>query len=413
MDYFNYKNNTLYTEDVSIEQICNEIETPFYCYSKETIIRHYNVFADSFAGFPNKKICYAVKANCNPSVLKILAELGSGADVVSMGEIKLALEAGIKPKNMVFSGVGKTYKEIEFAIKSGIFQFNIESEDEVFDIDEIAGKLGKTANIAIRVNPNVQADTHAKITTGTYENKFGINYDEVKDLCVKIDELENINLQGLSIHIGSQITKLDAFEKAFAKIVVLYKELQGEYNLTTLDFGGGLGIPYYDEDNTLCPTTYIPSEYAEIVKSALGDLDCMLILEPGRVIVGNAGILISKVIRIKKTAHKNFVILDAGMNDLARPSMYEAYHDIIAVTPKINEDGSSTQTVADIVGPVCETTDTFARERTIPNVEKGDLIAFRTTGAYGSSMSNTYNSRPLISEILVDKDNWEIIRSDS
>lgn len=397
MDYFLYKNNKLYAENVSIEQIASEINTPFYCYSRKTIDRHYNVFENVFKGL-DKKICYAVKANSNHNVLKVLAQLGAGADVVSKGEIKKAIDAGISPDNIVFSGVGKTEEEIRYGLEAGIYQFNVESEEEVFDIEMQAKKLGKTANIAIRVNPNVKAETHAKITTGTYENKFGINYEDVKPLCEKISGLENINLQGLSIHIGSQITKLDSFEQAFIKIAELYRELKPLYNLSTLDFGGGLGVPY----NSLGEaehSSFMPEEYGAIVKRAVKGLECQVIFEPGRVIVGNAGVLVAKVIRVKRTSHKTFIIIDAGMNDLMRPSLYDAYHQIVTV------DSSPRELInADIVGPVCETSDVFVKDYKILQVRKGDLIAFRTAGAYGAVMANEYNSRPMVKELMVDDD---------
>jgi len=399
MDYFTYKDNQLFAENLAIKQIADEIGTPFYCYSKKTIERHYTIFNNAFDGL-DRKICYAVKANSHPAVLKVLANLGAGADVVSAGEIKKAIDAGISPSNIVFSGVGKTDEEIKYALEQDIFQFNVESAEEIFDINDVAVEMGKIACIAIRVNFNIKAETHAKITTGLYENKFGINYEDVKELCEKISTLSNIHLQGLSIHIGSQITKLDSFEKSFIKIVGLYQELQPIYNLTTLDFGGGLGIPYSEEEEA-CQTTFTPDIYAGIVKNAIGDLNCKYIFEPGRIIVGNAGILVSKVVRVKKTPYKNFVILDAGMNDLVRPSFYDAYHHIIPIDNSVNET-----MITDIVGPVCESSDVFAKNRVITEVKKGDLVAFRTAGAYGAVMANQYNSRPLVKEILVDDDKF-------
>ncbi|MEI6730497.1 MAG: diaminopimelate decarboxylase, partial [Pseudomonadota bacterium] len=340
--------------------------------------------------------------NNNLAILKTLAQAGSGADVVSGGEIYTAIAAGIAPEKIVFSGIGKTREELSYALSQNIFQFNIESENELYALGEVAASLGKVANIALRVNPDVVSQTHAKISTGHKESKFGINIKDAPAIYAKAAELKSINIQGVSVHIGSQLTNLAPFADAFAKVVELVGELRKSgHNITTLDLGGGLGIPYSDKD--IPP---LPLAYGEIVKQAVAGLNCKLIFEPGRLLVGNAGILVTKVIYVKKSGDKIFVIVDAGMNDLLRPTLYNAYHDIIAV----NVDDNAATEIVDVVGPVCETGDVFASSRLLRLPKEGDLLAFRSACAYGSSMTSTYNARPLIAEIMVNDAQYAIIR---
>lgn len=399
MDYFRRNKEVLYAEDVALPVIAEKAGTPFYCYSTATIIRHYNVFKNAF-GKKNISVCFAVKSNSNLAILSTLARLGSGADVVSKGEIMLALKAGIESKKIIFSGVGKTREEITYAIKAGIGQFNVESEPELALINEIAGNLGTKASIAIRINPNVDGKTHKKITTGRKQDKFGIDIKEAKDIYGRASNLNNIKIQGIATHIGSQITSIRPFSLAFKKIVSLAKELKAEgYPITRIDFGGGLGIPYSKES----PPT--PEEYAKLVLDITKGLDMELIFEPGRVIIGNAGILVTRVIYMKKSGKKKFLIVDAGMNDLIRPSFYEAYHEMI---PIIKHKAKLVD--YDVVGPVCETGDVFAKKRRLPELKEGDLIALRTAGAYGMVMASTYNARLLPAEVLVKGGKFEIVR---
>ena len=401
MDHFAYKNSELFAEDVSIAKLAEQVGTPFYCYSKATLTRHFHVFHEALAEL-NPLICYAVKANTSLAILQTLAKLGAGADVVSGGEIYASLKAGIKPEKIVFSGVGKTAEEIKYALEQGIFQFNVESEPELEEISKVASNLNKIANIAFRVNPDIAPDTHAKISTGQKTSKFGVPIEDAIRLYAKAATLPSINVQGASVHIGSQLTNLAPFAKAFERVVALVKELRTlGHNITTLDLGGGLGIPYSEQD-----APPLPLAYAEIVKQAVKDISCQLIFEPGRLLVGNAGILATKVIAIKRNSDKIFVIVDAAMNDLVRPTLYNAYHNIL---PVIADEKAQAELV-DIVGPVCETGDIFASARLLKLPKAGDLLVFRSAGAYGSSMASTYNSRPLIAEIMVNGCEYAIIR---
>lgn len=400
MDHFNYNNNLLHAEAVPLTKIADSVGTPFYCYSTATLERHYNVLAEVFKNIKST-ICFAVKACPNIAVIRTLSNLGAGADTVSEGEIRRALAANVPANKIVFSGVGKTPAEIEFALKKGIMQFNVESEPELLTINSIAKKLGKKAPISFRVNPDVDAGTHDKISTGRKEDKFGIAWESAKDIYKLASTFPNIEIVGLSTHIGSQLTKLDPFRSAFRKMVGLAEELKSlGFSIKRIDLGGGLGVPYTTEDPPA------PKEYAELIVETIKNLGCELLLEPGRVIAGNAGILVCKVIYVKKTAHKNFVIVDAAMNDLMRPALYDAKHEIVPIN-----QANELSFAADIVGPVCETGDVLARNRDLPELEPGDLIAFRTAGAYGASMSNSYNSRLLVPEVLVKGSEFSVIRN--
>lgn len=399
MDHFNYKNGELFAEDVAIAKIAQQVGTPFYCYSSATITHHYQVLAQAFEGL-NSLICFALKSNSNFAVIKTLGDLGAGVDVVSEGEIRRALKCGIDASKIVFSGVGKTAEEMQFALNQGVFQFNVESIPEIELLNQVATELGKTANIAIRVNPDVDADTNDKITTGLKTSKFGIDIDIATEVFAHAKTLSGINVQGVSIHIGSQITDLTPFELAFKRVKEFVEELRNiGHDIQTLDLGGGLGVPY-----ELGKNPPHPKDYAAIVNEIFAGFDCKLIFEPGRVITGNAGIMVSKVIHVKPTEEREFLIIDAAMNDLIRPSYYAAHHDIIPA--KLAEhnvpNGKDSAPKYDIVGPVCETGDTFAKLREMQELQQGDLIAFRTAGAYGAVMASTYNSRPLIAEVMVN-----------
>ncbi len=400
MDYFTYKNGSLYAEDIDINELAKTLPTPFYCYSEQTLVRHYKVFAESFKDC-DAQICYAIKANDNIAILQRLAQLGSGADAVSIGEIMRALKAGIPANKIVFSGVGKTVEELTFALNQDIMQINIESEAELLVLNDVAKSLNKKAPIAFRVNPDVDAKTHHKISTGRSHDKFGISYDKAREIYTKAASLPFIKVRAVAVHIGSQLTDLEPFKLAFTKIVELVKLLRNDgHDITHLDLGGGLGIPYSDK---IPPS---PHDYASMIKQVTKDLNCKLILEPGRLIVGNAGILVTKVTYVKKTENGNFLILDAGMNNLIRPALYDAYHQIIPVIQ--NETAANFQ--YDIVGPICETGDVFSRDITLPEIKAGDLIVIRSAGAYGSVMSSTYNTRALIAEIMVNSNKFKIIR---
>ena len=401
MDHFAYKDATLHAEEVNIATIAKEAGTPFYCYSTSTLIRHYRIFKEALAEC-NPLICYATKANDTLAVIKTLAREGSGADVVSAGEIHIALAAGISPQKIVFSGIGKTRDEILYALDVGIFQFNVESESELHTISDVAVHLNKTANIAFRVNPDVVPHTHAKISTGQKESKFGVPIQDALRLYASAVTLPNINVQGVSVHIGSQLTTLAPFAAAFSRVKELVTELRQQgHTITTLDLGGGLGIPY---GNQAEPP--LPLAYAEMVKETTKDTGCQLIFEPGRLLVGNAGILVTRVIYVKRTNDRIFVIVDAGMNDLMRPTLYNAYHDIVPVM--VNENAATEK--VDIVGPVCETGDIFASDRLLKVPREGDLLAFRSAGAYGASMASCYNARPLLAEVMVNADQFSIVR---
>ncbi len=403
MHYFNYKNGLLQAEQVDLTQLAEQVGTPFYCYSQRTLERHYRVFNEAFRGM-DTLICYAMKANSNQAIIKTLADLGAGMDVVSEGELRRAMRAGVPGRRIMFSGVGKTEREMALALKMGIYCFNVESEPELAQLNRVAGELDKKAPVSLRINPDVDARTHAKISTGKADDKFGIPYlDAVRVYKIAAD-LEHINVTGVDMHIGSQITQMQPFLDAFSLLRELVRDLRAEgHSIAHVDLGGGLGIPYGDE-NEIPPD---PVEYAETIRTAMQDIDCRLVFEPGRMIAGNAGILVTRVLYIKQGENRRFAIVDAGMNDLVRPTLYEAWHDIWPV----RERGKEVQrTRMDVVGPVCETGDFFARERLLPPLEAGDLIAVMTAGAYGATQSGTYNSRPLIAEVLVKDDRHALIR---
>jgi diaminopimelate decarboxylase len=399
MDHFEYKSGIYHAEDVALNTLADAVQTPFYCYSSATLTRHYQVFAEHFA---DAKICFAVKANGNLAVLKTLAKLGCGADVVSEGEIRLALAAGIAPNNIVFSGVGKTAGEMAFALSKNIFQFNIESEPELELLSEVAISLGKKAPIAVRVNPDVDPKTHAKISTGQKASKFGVPMPEALAVYQKAASMPGIHVQSVSVHIGSQLTHLEPFRQAFARVRSFVEELRtAGIAIEYVDLGGGLGIPYGKEAPPL------PAAYAEIVKTEMKDLGCKLVFEPGRVLVGNAGILVTRVLYVKRSEDKIFVIVDAAMNDLIRPTLYEAFHEIVPVTPDI---AGHTELV-DVVGPVCETGDVFAESRLMKVPKTGDLLVLRSAGAYGAVMASTYNARLLVPEVMVNGSEYAVVRA--
>ncbi|MBX9684500.1 MAG: diaminopimelate decarboxylase [Hyphomicrobium sp.] len=403
MHHFHYINGTLHAEDVSLAQIAAEVGTPFYCYSTATLVRHYQVLTDAFRDQPSL-ICFAVKANSNQAVLATMARLGAGMDVVSEGELRRARAAGVPASKIIFAGVGKTKSEMAYALTENILGFNVESEPELLALSEIATGLGKTAAIAIRVNPDVDAKTHAKISTGKSENKFGVPYDEARALYAKAATMLGIKIAGIHMHIGSQITDLAPFRDAFRLLRDLALALKSDgIALEHLDIGGGLGIPYRGS-NDVPP---LPAEYAAIARDALGDLGLKLVLEPGRMIVGNAGVLVTRVIYVKDGADKTFAIVDAAMNDLLRPTLYEAHHDIWPIDEAKTAMAPIQQ---DVVGPVCETGDYIAQDRALPPFEPDDLVAVMTAGAYGAVMSSTYNSRPLIPEVLVHGKNYAVVR---
>ena len=403
MHHFHYLNGQLHAEDVSIAKIAEQIGTPFYVYSTATLERHYQVLADAFAG-QDALICFAVKANSNQAVLTTMARLGAGMDVVSEGELRRARAAGVPANKIIFAGVGKTREEMAYALGEGIHGFNVESEPELLALSEVATALGKTAKIAIRVNPDVDAKTHAKISTGKSENKFGVPYGDARALYAEAAKLPGIKIAGIHMHIGSQITDLQPFRDAFRLLRDLALALKADgITLEHLDIGGGLGVPYRGS-NDVPPH---PDDYAAVVSELLGDLGLKLALEPGRMITGNAGILVSKVTYVKEGADKTFTIVDAAMNDLIRPTLYEAYHD---VWPVEEAKSSMAPVQQDIVGPVCETGDFLAQDRALPPFAAGDLIAVMTAGAYGAVMSSTYNTRLLVPEVIVKGRDFAVVR---
>ena len=402
MHHFAYKDGTLHAENVNLKTLADEIGTPFYCYSTATLERHFKVMNDAFAG-TDHLLCYAMKANSNQAVLKTMASLGAGMDVVSEGELRRALAVGVPARNIVFSGVGKTAREMAFALKEGIACFNVESEPELELLSQVAQRVSQRASVSIRVNPDVDAKTHAKITTGKADNKFGISYLRASEVYARAAALPNIDVSGVDMHIGSQITELSPFEQAFKLMAELVAKLKSEgHNIRHLDLGGGLGVPYRG-DNDIPPH---PDEYAQLVKRTLGHLNLKYLMEPGRMIVGNAGILVSRVIYIKENEGHTFVIQDAAMNDLIRPTLYDAYHEIVAVDEQRNEELIE----ADVVGPICETGDYLAKKRRMPKLLQGDLLATMTAGAYGAVQSGTYNTRPLVPEVLVNGQQWALVR---
>jgi len=402
MNHFGYKNGILHCEDVSLEAIARELGTPAYVYSDATLRRHYGVLSDAFQGL-NCLIAYAVKANSNIGVIATLASLGAGADVVSAGELMKAMEAGVPAKRIVFSGVAKTEAEMEYALKQGIHQFNVESMPELERLSRVASRLGVRAPMAFRVNPHVDAGGHAHISTGSAEHKFGIAWHEADAFYDAAAKLPNIDPIGVAVHIGSQIMRVAPFREAWEKVVALVRSLRKRgFAISRVDFGGGLGVPYKDGED---PDS--PAIYARAVREIIGSLDVELIVEPGRLIVGNAGVLISKVEYVKERDGRTFVILDAGMNDLLRPALYGAHHEILPVrTPALG----APRRAVDLVGPICESTDRFAKDRPMPPLKEGDLVAFMTAGAYGATLSSQYNTRPLVAEALVRGDACVVVR---
>jgi diaminopimelate decarboxylase len=403
MDHFLYRDGALFAEDVAISEIAAAVGTPFYVYSTATLLRHFKAFDDALEGMDHL-VCYAMKANSNQAVLRTLAQAGAGMDVVSAGEYLRAKAAGVPGDKIVFSGVGKTAAEIKLALEGGIRQFNVESEPEMEVLDAVARSLGKVAPITIRVNPDVDAKTHAKIATGKSENKFGIPIARAREVYAMAAGMAGLQVIGIDVHIGSQLTDLAPFEQAYEKVAELTEVLRADgHTIQRLDLGGGLGIPY-ERTNEAPP---LPSDYGAMVQRKLGHLGCEIEIEPGRLIAGNAGLMVSEVIYVKSGEGRDFLILDGAMNDLIRPAMYEAYHDIVPVVEPV---AGADQQPYDIVGPVCESGDTFAKQRMMPKLAAGDLVAFRSAGAYGAVMSSEYNSRALIPEVLVKDDQFAVIR---
>jgi diaminopimelate decarboxylase len=403
MNHFDYRNGVLHAEAVSLVELADAVGTPFYCYSTATLERHYRVFTDAFAG-EKALVCYAMKANSNQSVLRTLAKLGAGADVVSGGELKRALAAGIPPERIVFSGVGKSEAELRAALAADILCINVESEPELELLSALASGQGKTARISVRVNPDVDSGSHAKISTGKSENKFGIPLAQARGVYARAAKLPGIRVTGVDMHIGSQITDLVPLEAAFRLLAEFVQTLRADgHTISHVDFGGGLGIPYH-MDGEAPP---LPSAYAAMVKRVTHNLGCTLLFEPGRMIVGNAGILVTRVIYVKQGEAKKFVIIDAAMNDLIRPTLYEAHHDILPVRafPK-----GAPEITADVVGPVCESGDYLALGRKLPEPKAGDLLAIMTAGAYGAVQSGFYNTRALVPEVLVKDDQYAVVR---
>ena len=404
MDHFLYRDGQLYAEDVPVAEIAAQVGTPFYCYSTATLTRHFRLFDEALEG-TDHLVCYAMKAASNQAILKTLADLGAGMDVVSGGEYARARAAGVPGERIVFSGVGKTREEMQAALAGGIRQFNIESEPEMQALSEVASAMGVTAPITIRVNPDVDAKTHAKIATGKSENKFGIPISRAREVYAQAAALPGLEIVGIDVHIGSQITELEPYRLAYQKVAELTDVLREDgHTIRRLDLGGGLGIPY-ERSNSAPP---LPTEYGALIKDTLGHLNCEIEIEPGRLVAGNAGIMVSKVIYVKSGEGRDFLILDGAMNDLIRPAMYDAHHDIVPVT---EPPAGVEQQPYDIVGPVCESGDTFAKERLMPPLQADDLVAFRSAGAYGAVMSSEYNTRPLIPEILVHEHQFAVIRA--
>ena len=404
MHFFDYRNGVLHAEGVALPELAGRVETPFYCYSAATIRRHFTVFSQAMSDL-DALVCYAMKANSNQAVLTLLAGLGAGMDVVSEGELRRAQAAGVPGAQVTFSGVGKTDREIALALDYGILCFNVESDPELERISEIAASRGQIAPIALRVNPDVDAKTHAKISTGKSENKFGIPISVAREAYARAKALPGLKIAGVDMHIGSQITDLAPFDSAFAILADFVRDLRADgFEIQHIDLGGGLGIPYSERDS---PQSYRPELYAEIVRRHIKPLGAKLIFEPGRLIVGNAGVLVTSVIYVKKGAAKNFIIVDAAMNDLVRPTLYEAHHDIF---PVVAAREGAPRLRADLVGPVCETGDFLAHDRDLPVPQSGDLLAVMSAGAYGAVQAGTYNSRLLVPEILVDGERFAVIR---
>ena len=383
-----------------ISKIAAEVGTPFYLYSEQKLRDNFKSFADAVKPLKKGTVCFAVKSNFNPTILKILAGMGAGADIVSGGELELALQAGVPADKIVFSGVGKTRAELTAAIMAGIKQINAESESEIRLINEIAIGLNKTAAVGIRVNPDVDARTHEKITTGKKENKFGIDWNDARRLFLSAEQFKGISLHGIEVHVGSQILELSPFREAFVKTKKMLNDLKEHgVSIQTVDVGGGLGVAYKTDESAPSPADYIA-----VLQDVLGDFDGEFVFEPGRCISGDAGVLVASVVRVKQTGDKRFAVLDAGMSDLVRPAMYDAYHNIEAVK------GGEASERYDVVGPICESADIFGKDRMLPELNEGDLIAIETAGAYGAAMASNYNGRPLIAEVLTDNDRYAVIR---
>lgn len=383
-----------------ISKIAAEVGTPFYLYSEQRLRQNFQAFADAVKTLKKATVCFAVKSNFNPTILKILAGMGAGADIVSGAELELALQAGVPANKIVFSGVGKTRAELTAAIQAGIKQINAESESEIRLIDDIALELGKTAAVGIRVNPDVDARTHEKITTGKKENKFGIDWNDAYRLFLSAEQFKGVSLHGIEVHVGSQILDLEPFREAFVKTKKMLTALKDKgVLLQTVDVGGGLGVAYKADESAPSPADYIV-----VLQDVLGDFDGEFVFEPGRCLSGDAGALIASVVRVKQTGEKSFAVLDAGMNDLVRPAMYDAYHTISAL-----KDGKASRTY-DVVGPICESADIFGKDRVLPELDEGDLVAIETAGAYGAAMASNYNGRPLASEVLLDGNRYAVIR---
>ena len=403
MDHFLYRNGILHAEDVALPDVAAAVGTPVYVYSAATLERHYRLFTEALSPLPHR-VCFALKSNGNVAILKLLGQLGAGMDVVSQGEYLRARAAGIPGERIVFSGVGKTREEMRVALAGGIRQFNVESEPELRALSEVAVSLGKTAPITVRVNPDVDAKTHEKIATGKKENKFGIPIGRAREVYAEAAALPGIEVVGIDVHIGSQLTDLEPFEQAYRLVADLAVTLRADgHDIRRLDLGGGLGIPY-TRSNEAPP---LPSDYGAMVKRTVGHLGCEIEIEPGRLISGNAGVLLASVVYVKHGDERDFLILDAAMNDLIRPSMYGAHHDIVP----IREPAPGAEPhLYDVVGPVCESGDTFAKARPLPPLGEGDLVAFRSAGAYGAVMASEYNARPLVPEVLVQGDHYAVIR---
>jgi diaminopimelate decarboxylase len=404
MDHFLYKNGQLHAEDVAIADIAASVGTPFYVYSTATLTRHYQLFTDALSPLPHL-VCFSIKSLSNIAVLKTLGALGAGMDVVSMGEYLRARAAGVPGDRIVFSGVGKTQVEMRATLEGGIRQYNVESEPELRALSDVAMSMGLRAPVTVRVNPDVDAKTHEKIATGKSENKFGIPITRASAVYAEAARLPGIEVVGIDVHIGSQLTDLLPFEQAYLKVADLTRQLRSEgHTIKRLDLGGGLGIPY-QRSNEAPP---LPADYGALIKRCVGDLGCEVQIEPGRLISGNSGLMVAGVIYVKSGEGRDFLILDAAMNDLIRPAMYGAHHDIIPVT---EPSPGIAHAAYDIVGPVCETGDTFAKSRPLPPIAAGDLVAFRSAGAYGAVMASEYNTRPLIPEVLVHQDQFAVIRA--
>jgi len=403
MDHFLYRDGILHAEDVSLTDIAAQVGTPFYVYSTATLQRHFGLFTEALSGMDHL-VCFAVKSNSNLAVLKLLGEMGAGMDVVSGGEYRRAIAAGVPGDRIVFSGVGKTREEMRLVLTQGIRQFNLESEPEMRALSEVATELGVVAPVTVRVNPDVDAKTHAKIATGKSENKFGIPIARAREVYAEIARLPGLEAVGIDVHIGSQLTDLEPFRQAYLKVADLTRQLRADgHDIRRLDLGGGLGIPY-ERSNDAPP---LPIEYGQVIRETVGDLGCEIEIEPGRLISGNAGLMVTGVIYVKEGEGRDFLIVDSAMNDLVRPAMYEAHHDIV---PVIEPEPGLEQARYDIVGPICETGDTFAKARDMVPLKAGDLVAFRSAGAYGAVMASEYNSRPLIPEVLVMGDQFAVIR---